>query len=274
MKAAPFTYCRPDTVSEALEVLAEEGADAKVLAGGQSLLPLMYQRLARPSVVVDISRIGVLAAVEVAPKHVSIGAGVVQGDVMTRTDLPLLGRALPHVGHHQTRVRGTVCGSVVYADPLAEVPLVMLVNGGELQVASSAGSRFVDIDAFLSDAFAPALRADELVVASVWRRLDPSAGVSFVELAHGATVCASAAVAERTDEIAVRLRIGVNGVVGRPRCLETSVARRGPSPADIADELVGGLEFVEDDVAPARYRRELARELATRAASLALDSCS
>ena len=132
--------CAPESIDEVLEALAEEGADASILAGGQTLIPLLNTRMARPRVVVDIMRLPGLDRIESGAETISVGAAVRQSDLERHPDLmtrqPLLAAALPWIGHAQTRNRGTVCGSVAHADPSAELPLVLLALGGEIELRS------------------------------------------------------------------------------------------------------------------------------------------
>ena len=133
MKPAPFDYVRAEAVEEALDVLAKTGGDARILAGGQSLLPMLNMRLARPHVVIDIMRVPALKKTEEKDGALTIHAAVRQIEIERRLNLakdqPLLNAALSFVGHAQTRSRGTLCGSVAHADPSAELPLVLVALG-------------------------------------------------------------------------------------------------------------------------------------------------
>ena len=153
MKAAPFEYTRAATLAEACALLAEHGADAKLIAGGQSLVPMMAMRLARPAWLVDINRLDELKHVAIDGDALVVGAAVrqcvIERDVIAREKLPLLGRALKWVGHVQTRNRGTVGGSIVHADPSAEIPLVAcvldatLVLKGRFGLGRGSGARIL-----------------------------------------------------------------------------------------------------------------------------------
>lgn len=280
MKPAPFAYHRPESLDEALALLAEHGADASVLAGGQSLLPLMNDRTIRPAVVVDINRLHGLAAItdepgegapgESTPGQTMIGALVRQSSpqlVEGAGGPSLLARVLPWVGHVQTRNQGTVCGSLAYGDPLAEIPLALLVNGGSIEVRSTRGQRTVDVDAWLDQAFAPTIEPGELVVASRWRRREPDVGTAFVELAHGSNVCAAAALVEPASSGGLSLRIGVTGTVGRARARSVSIESGADMrhPRELASAVVESWDFIDDPIADPPYRRALAQELLTRA---------
>ena len=136
MKPAPFDYIRPDTLDQALDVLARKGDDARILAGGQSLGAMLNMRLVKPAVVLDINRIDGLNRIETRSEHIATPALVRQSDALCspilRDRVPLLAMALPHVGHYQTRNRGTLCGSAAHADPSAEIPLALATLDGEV----------------------------------------------------------------------------------------------------------------------------------------------
>jgi 2-furoyl-CoA dehydrogenase FAD binding subunit len=273
MKPAPFSYCRPATVAEAVDVLNRHGTDAQVLAGGQSLLPLLNARRLRAGLLVDINRVEGLGDVVVGEGRVTIGANVRQAHGFDRSVVPLLADAIPHVGHVQTRNRGTVCGSLAHADPLAELPLAMLVTGGEVELAGPAGTRLVDIDDFFVGAFAPSVEPGDLVVASRWRVPGEGATSAFTALASGTNLSAAAALVEPQDNGGMRVRCGVNGTVDRARAVELLVAS-GDDPAAVIDELVAAAiedaDFITDGAADGEYRRALAAELAIRALTEAL----
>ena len=140
MKPRPFDYIRPDTVEEVLALLAEYGDDARILAGGQSLVPMLNLRLIDPAALIDISRIAALDAIRDRGNIIEIGAAVTQNKLMAwpqlKLKLPLLAAALPFVGHFQTRNKGTVCGSIAHADPSSEIPLALAVAGGAVVLRS------------------------------------------------------------------------------------------------------------------------------------------
>ena len=143
MKPRPFDYVRPDTIDEAVAVLAEYGDDARILAGGQSLMAMLNLRLADPAVLVDIARIAELDTIRDLGDKIEVGAAVTQNRLLAWPDLakklPLLAVALPFVGHFQTRNKGTVCGSVAHADPSSEIPLSLAVLEGEVVLRSQTG---------------------------------------------------------------------------------------------------------------------------------------
>src|SRR5580658_3493338 len=156
MKPRPFDYIRPDSVEEALALLAEYGDDARILAGGQSLLPMLNMRLIDPAVLIDISRIAALDVIGETGHAVHVGAAVTQNKLMSwpqlAQKLPLVAAALPFVGHFQTRNKGTVCGSIAHADPTSELPLALAVLAGEVVLRSKArGERVLAAIEFQQD---------------------------------------------------------------------------------------------------------------------------
>ncbi|MEM7339620.1 MAG: FAD binding domain-containing protein [Actinomycetota bacterium] len=289
MKPAPFGYVRPSSIEEVTTILAERGATASVIAGGQSLMPLLAQRQRRPAIVVDLAAINELRRAVITPEAVELGALVGQalGPELTEA-LPLLALALPNVGHAQTRNRGTIAGSVAHGDPLAEIPLALLVGGGEVELASARGRRRVPIDAFLDRAFAPARMDDELVVATHWARPSPGAGHAFLEITSGTTVAAAAAVVTVDNGQVTSARVGVIGPGERPVCMgvgtapavdptsrargeavELAAARQHEEVLalshQLATRLVDGVVFVDDAASDPEHRRAVAIELAIRA---------
>src|SRR5581483_3095334 len=162
-------YARPETVDEAVALLAEYGDEARILAGGQSLMAMMNLRLAEPAVLIDINRIGQLDAIRDRGDSIEIGAAVTQNKLLAWPDLkgklPLLAAALPFVGHFQTRNKGTVCGSIAHADPSSEIPLSLATLEGEVVLRSSRGERIVQAKDFQLDMLTTARGPDELIVA-------------------------------------------------------------------------------------------------------------
>ncbi|HEX3453788.1 MAG TPA: FAD binding domain-containing protein [Gaiellaceae bacterium] len=255
MKPVAFRYERPESVEEAAAVLAEHGDEAKVLAGGQSLVPALNMRVARPSVIVDVNR---LPLGDVSRENGSwrVGALVRQAD-RRLLDHPLLAEAIPYVGHFATRNRGTVAGSLAHADASAELPLCLTLLGGS--VVTSAGREVSAGELFVTH-WTTSLAPTELVVESRWPAAGLGAGFAFCELAqrHGDfALCAAAAVA-RGDE----LRVAVGAVVERPTVLEVDPDAPGESAAAQV-EPYGNLH------ASAAYLRNLVRVLVDRAAARA-----
>ena len=259
MKPVAFRYEAPASIEEALALLAEHGPEAKVLAGGQSLVPALNMRLLRPAVVIDINRVVSLQSVAAENGDLRVGALVRQADPRLG-DLPLVGEALPHVGHGVTRNRGTVCGSIAHADPAAELPLALVALGGSVRARSARGEREIPADNLFGGNFTTALEPDELVVEAVWPRAFPSTGYAFEELAqrHGDFALCMAAAIVRGDE----LRVAVGAVLDRPTLLEVDPERPGESAASQVEPF-GNLH------ASARYQRHLVGVLVDRAVARA-----
>lgn len=278
VKPSPFAYHRPTTVDEALEVLRELGSDAKVLAGGQSLLPLLSMRLAAPAHIVDINGLSVLDAIDVDEEGVRVAAttrqAAVERHLAATSAVPLLGQALAQVAHPVVRNRGTVVGSLAHADPSAELPAVLALLGGRLTMASTTGRRTVAATDFFVGPLETALRPDELLVEVCFPRAPRGSGTAFVELArrHGDyAMCGVAAlVAVDPDGAVISARAAYVSVAPVPLVLELTDAVVG-QPATRADwPSAGALASARVDPdgdihATATYRRHLADVLTVRA---------
>src|SRR5438105_11906084 len=186
-----FCYHRPGTVEQAVGLLVEYGGDAKVLAGGQSLVPLLALRLSHPEHLVDIGRVDGLGAIEDGPAGFTVGAGARHADVelspVTGRAAPLVAAAMPHIGHRAIRNRGTVCGSLAHADPAAELPAVTLAVDAELVVRSADGERSIPAADFFLGYLTSALDDTELLTAVRFPPWPPSTGWSVAEISrrHG-----------------------------------------------------------------------------------------
>lgn len=167
MKPAPLDYVRVETVEEAVGTLAERGSDAKVLAGGQSLVPALNMRLVRPAILIDINRVCEIDNAVRTNGGLRVGASVRQADPRLLGH-PLLADAVPHVGHFVTRNRGTVCGSIAHADPAAELPVCLVLLGGSVLARSARSQREISADDFFAGPFTTTLGPDELVVETHW----------------------------------------------------------------------------------------------------------
>jgi CO/xanthine dehydrogenase FAD-binding subunit len=276
MKPVAFEYCRPDTLGEALDLLAERRERAAVLAGGMSLGPMLNLRMVRPERVIDISRIGGLDRIELRGGRIVTGATVLQADaldsVVVRNELPLLAFALPWVGHFQTRNAGTLGGSVAHADPSAEIPLCLVVSDAIVVLQSRRRERRVPAREFFTGALTTARQPDELLVAIDWPRASADAGHAFEEIAqrHGDFAIAAAAceVVLDGDGRIGRLELGFGGVVDRPIAVDTRAVIGGMADGGLAQTLArrvaASLDPMEDHVASADYRRALAQVLAER----------
>ena len=250
MKPPPFEYAAPETLDEALALLAEHGDEAKVLAGGQSLVPLLNFRLTRPSLVVDLNRLDGLDHLEGG----RIGALVRMRHVEQEAQQPLLRRAASLVGHAQIRNRGTVCGSVAHADPAAELPCALLALGARVRLRSARGERELPIDDFLVGTYWTALEPDELLVEIDVPEQPPGTRSAFLEHArvHGDFALAGAAVLVRPDALVVSLL-----AVG-DRALRVDL------PGEAASEPREAAALVVREL-PGGHRRALAEALVRRA---------
>ena len=279
MKSPPFDYARARSTEEVCDLLARHGEDAKILAGGQSLVPMMAFRLLRPQWLIDINEIAALKSLALEPDAVRMGAGARQsavlGDDAVAARVPLLRQALAFVGHAQTRNRGTIGGSLVQADPSAELPLVAQVLDAHVVLRSKSGTRTEPAATFLAGPMTTTLRPDELledILWPIWR--DHKTGSAFTEVSrrHGdfAIVAAAAQVTLDHEGYFTRASFGVGGAspvpVAFPALARNLIGRR-PEQAtlrDIAHEAAATLEPGADTHASAAYRRHLASVLLRR----------
>jgi carbon-monoxide dehydrogenase medium subunit len=276
VKPPPFRYLRPDTAEGVLDALAEYGDEAKLLAGGQSLVPLLNFRLARPSVLIDLELVDALRGTERREDSFVVGAMTRQSEAERSQDLrsrcPLVGQALALVGHLQIRNRGTVGGSVAHADPAAELPAVALALDAELVLRSSSGDRSVPAAEFFVGPFTTALRPDELLTHVRFPNTG-GARTTFLELARRsgdfalAGVCAIDRGARGSADVALA-GIGVGGSPVRLSTAEEAVRGR-----ELTDEVIGeaaeaasaAVDPPSDIHADGAYRRELLGVLVRRA---------
>lgn len=286
MKPPPFEYHRPDTLDEALAVLAQHGAEAKPLAGGQSLVPTMNFRLAQPAVLVDLNAVDTLAAIE--PQRdggLRLGAmtrqrAVERSDTVAERS-PLLREVMPSIAHPQIRNRGTVGGSVAHADPAAELPAIMLLLEATFRLRSQGGDRWVPAADFFTGFFATALAEGELVTDVAIPAQPPGAGAAFDEIArrHGDYALVGAAALVTLDDA---------GRCARARLTLLSVGD-GPVLAVAVGETLDGAEPTSEAIAAAasaaqaavdppsdihassEYRRHLVGVLARRVLTRAVD---
>ncbi|MCK1479473.1 FAD binding domain-containing protein [Bradyrhizobium sp. 197] len=259
MKPAAFAYVRADSLDEVLKTIAAEGGDARILAGGQSLLAMLNMRLAKPKVLVDIMQLKELGQIEDKGGVVTVGAGVRQAALLGWPELarklPLLALALPWTGHVQTRSRGTICGSLAHADPSAEIPLCMVALGGEVHLRSASKRRRVPAKDFFVGMMATTREDDELVEA-----------VSFPEAKAGR--CAFREVARRHGDFAIvacaaiatpeGVRFAVGGVADMPAA-RAWPRLEGSALDDALNAFAYELDARDDVHATARYRRDLVR---------------
>ncbi len=262
MKPPAFDYLRAETLEQALEALAEHGDEAKVIAGGQSLLAMLNMRLLAPEVLVDIANLDELATLGCDDANLHIGAGITQGQLARLPALqeasPLVAAALEHVGHYQTRARGTVCGSLVHADPSSELPLCLALLEGDVTLLSRAGTRTLDAPAFQTGMLETACAPEEIVASVRLPARDEGEGQAFAEYArrHGDFAVVAAGARVRGSSV----RLGFGGIDDRPAVRTFDDLAPGDE-ADAVDTLLGEVDIMEDRHAPAAYRRRLARAL-------------
>ncbi|HJQ00541.1 MAG TPA: FAD binding domain-containing protein [Jatrophihabitans sp.] len=252
MKPPAFEYSRPGSVAEALDLLAEHGLDGKVLAGGQSLIPLLSMRLAAPARLIDINSLTELAYVRTGSDGVRVGAlarhSAVLADRAAAGRQPLLAAALACVAHPTIRNRGTSVGSLVHADPAAELPAVLSVLAGSLTVASTRGRRVVPATELFLGPLESDLAPDELAVEAFFPAPAGRFGTAFAEISrrHGDyAVCGVAALVGLDDDLRISsARAGYLSVAGTPQVLELT-------------EPIRGRQFDADLSAAARYARSV-----------------
>jgi CO/xanthine dehydrogenase FAD-binding subunit len=283
MKPAPFDYVRPETLTGACELLAADD-DARLIAGGQTLVPMLAMRLARPAKLIDILRLPELAGIREGKDAVVVGATTRQAqaehDPVIRASVPLLARALPWVGHPPTRNRGTIGGSIANADPSAEIPLVAVTLGAEIMLATTVGPTSTPADDFFIGPMMTSIGRGECVTAirfPVWshRRI----GTGFFEISARrsdfAFVAAAAQVALDDEGNCAEIALGLGGVGDRPLRLDVTsligTKLNVGSAADVVNAACAGIDAMSDLHASAAYRRRVAVTLGIRAIERARD---
>ena len=280
MKPAPFDYIAPDSVTETTAVLAQNGDDAKILAGGQSLIPAMNFRLVQPTLLVDINKLTDLDYIHNGANSLKIGGltrqRTVEQDTLIREHAPLLHETMPHIAHWQIRNRGTIGGSLAHADPAAELPVIAVVMNGRFHLQSQNSSRWVNAADFFTGLFTTALEPEEILTEVELPLLPERTGYAFVELArrHRDYAQAGVAVTVQLDEAGVcqkaqlvYLNVGEMPMVAG----ETAVSLQGQplnedmikAAAEMASQ--NEIEPTTDVHATADYKRHLAKVLTIRA---------
>jgi carbon-monoxide dehydrogenase medium subunit len=283
VKPAPFTYLAPATLGEVTAELAEWGDDAKVLAGGQSLVPMLNLRLTRFDALVDITGVDELRALDITDDGVRVGAATRHHVLEETPELweaaPLLPLAAAHIGHFQIRNRGTVCGSVAHADPAAELPAVSIVLGAQMEVAGPGGTRQVDAADFFTGTWTTVLDSDEVLAAIRFPRWASTARFAVEEVARreGDFAIAGAVVAIDTDGQAItRAAIGLFGLGETPlraRAAEAALTGASVSSVDleeVARLAVDGLDPPEDLHASSGLRARIGAAVVQRGLARAL----
>lgn len=283
MKPAPFAYDAPEEIEGALALLAEHGDDAKVLAGGQSLIPLLNFRLASPSRLIDITRIPSLTGIERRDGSLLIGATTRQAELERAPETsawPVMVEAVRQVAHPQIRNAGTVGGSLVHADPAAELPTLFVTLDARFHVRSAAGERTVEARDFFLGPFTTALEPDEMLIAIEVPALPGGAGTAFVEFARrdgDFALGGAAALIELDGAGGVRrLALTLLGASAPHRSTEAEEALAGRIPdqgaiAEAAHLALAGFEPAGDIHGSAAYRKHLGEVMARKAISLAVE---
>jgi aerobic carbon-monoxide dehydrogenase medium subunit len=288
MKPAVFDYHRPSSLEAAVTMLAELGDEAKVLAGGQSLVPVMAMRLGRPEHIVDINRVAELEGATRPDGTLRVGAltrhRALERDKVIGDAAPLLARAAPFIGHFQIRNRGTLGGSLAHADPAAELPAVALALDAEMEVRSVRGSRRIAAADFFLSAFTTAIEPDELVTAVHLPAWGPGSGFAVAELArrHGdfaivGAVCGVQVAGGRITRAAVAV-IGMASVPVRARAAEQALTGASAGQVDlaaVARDAAAALDPPPSDAhGSGAYRRRAGAHMIARALGRALEEVS
>ncbi|ARQ02665.1 FAD binding domain-containing protein [Pseudorhodoplanes sinuspersici] len=277
MKSAPFEYVRPGSVAQACELLASD-EDARVISGGQTLIPMLAMRLARPARLVDVYRLPELNGIRVVGDTLMIGATTrqvqVERSVLTRQSLPLLTKALPWVGHPPTRNRGTVGGSVAHADPSAEIPLVAVTLQADIEITNPDGVTTIPAEDFFIGPMVTSVMPGDCVTAvgfPIWRHARIGSGFHEVSARKSdfAFVAAAAQVALDEEGGCIDATLGIGGVGDRPVRLDVSsligAALDKAALTEIVREAAQVLEPASDLHASADYRLRVAIALGVRA---------
>lgn len=266
MKPAPFVYRRPASLDDAVGLLAGSRG-AKVLAGGQSLVPLLSMRLAAPELLVDINALPDLDHVRCSPDGVRIGALARHASVLASAEAravqPLLAMALADVAHPTIRNRGTSVGSLVHADAAAELPVVLTLLGGSVEVVGPAGRRTIPAAELFVGPLESSVGADEVAVEAFFPALGPGCGVAFEEIArrHGDyALCGAAALVRLDGDEVVEAKVGYLSVCDVPTVVDVT----GADVASAGEVVLRHLDPADDIHATAGYRAQLVRVLTER----------
>jgi aerobic carbon-monoxide dehydrogenase medium subunit len=277
MYPAQFEYVAPDTLDEAIKLLSESGGDAKIIAGGHSLLPAMKLRLAQPATLIDLRKIPGLNEIKVDGNGVTIGAMVTHAQVAKSPEvqraLPLLAHCESVVGDLQVRNRGTIGGSLAHSDPAGDPPAVFLACEGEVVVQGPNGERTIAAADFFVDILTTSLAEDEIITAVKFPALPANAGTAYRKFDHPASHYAMTGVAAvvtlGSDGNVERVRVGVTGVgpkAYRATGVEEALVGKGADAvAEAAAKAADGIDCNDDIHASAEYRAHLATVFARRA---------
>ena len=286
MKAAPFEYHKARTLDDALKALADGGGDAMIIAGGQTLVPMMAMRFARPALLVDIHGLAEIQGIEDLGDAVGIGGATRQADCLASPmiveRLPLLAKALPFVGHQQTRNRGTVGGSVAHGDPAAEIPLIAVALNAKISLRSQGGERKVAGADFYDGPMSTVRNSDECltdICFPVWQN-GGRVGCGFEEVSERkgdfAVVAAAVQVKLNDEGTCERAAVAIGGAAGVPVRAEAAESILigqtivGDTVAAAAAAVDDAIDPADDSHASAGYRRRVAQKLAARAIAAAV----
>lgn len=283
MKPAPFHYFAPTTIDETLALLAEHGDQAKILAGGQSLVPTMNFRLAAPAILIDINRVAELSYIDSHNGNLAIGAltrqRALERDEQIARRAPLVAETIPFIAHPQIRNRGTLGGSLAHADPAAELPAVMIASDARFKVKNQKQERWIDAQNFFTGLFSTALAPNELLCEIVLPPMLPHTGEAFQEMArrHGDFALAGVACTITlnsqgvcTDAHVVLLGVSAQPVDARPAAEQLVGAKPNADAIRAASEAVDAVIDPSSDIhASANFRRHLAKTLTRRALEIA-----
>ncbi len=279
LKPASFTYHAPEHLDEVARLLAEHGDEAKPLAGGQSLVPILSLRLASFAHLIDLNRVAGLDTIERRNGHLRIGAMVRQSTAEHNTDVaagvPLVAKALPLIGHFQIRNRGTVGGSVAHADPASELPAVALALDATIEATGADGTRRIPASEFFVSTWETSLADGEILSAVEFPEWEGSSGFAVEELArrHGDFALAGTAVGVQLEgATVVRAAIAMFGVGGTPvRCADAEAAwMSGADPAEVGRVAANGISPSGDVHASGAYRQQVAAVIVRRAVQAAM----
>jgi carbon-monoxide dehydrogenase medium subunit len=285
MKPAPFEYHAPTTLEEALQLKGEHGDDARILAGGQSLVPAMNFRVVQPALLIDLNRVAALGYIREEVEGFRIGAMTrerhLEFDESIARRIPLLHEAAPNIAHPQIRNRGTIGGSIVNADPAAELPVLMLALNARLKAANTSGKRWIDAEDFFIGMFTTALEPDEILVEIEVPWMSPRTGWSFLEVAPRAGDYAMMGIATLVtlDDAGVCEQVKLvylNAGDGPVDAKEAARFLAGQEPNDTLINSVAEL-VSQQEITPfgnihasAEYQRHLANVLTKKALKIAI----
>jgi carbon-monoxide dehydrogenase medium subunit len=285
MIPSAFEYMRPTSLAEAARLLATHADDAKLLAGGHSLLPMMKLRLAIPTVLIDIARLAELSAIHEQNDTILIGACTThyaaETSELLRQRCPLLGETAAAIGDVQVRNRGTIGGSIAHADPAADWPAAMLALGAQIKLVHGSGERLVEADDFFVDLLTTTMESHEILTEIHVPVNPPRTGSAYLKMPQPASGFALTGVAAQvtlgTDDTVQRVAVGITGVSSKPyraRATERALQGQAATPqavAQAAEQATDGVEALEDIHASPAYRLHLARVYTRRALQQAIE---